>query len=182
MIVFVVGHSSQHPGARLYNGEHEHTFNARVGQYLAASADYPLKVLHKIPIQGAGANNSIAIQCRNLQASHVIELHINALDQRTPVLRSEAVYLPRAEDFANYLLKVLHSKYNIAPGRTGSPAGPKARGHHNLVAYEKSGITQAVLFEPCFGDTENESSSKIIPYPEEYALFLLEAMRPFAMP
>ena len=177
MISFVVGHSHSSPGAQLYNLQFEYEFNHSVVQFIQRIADPKYFSVVTKSRHGKAGNEEAAQKVAALKADHVVELHVNAFNGKTKVLRSECLFTtPQGAQLAEFLLQQIKKSYTIPPGRTESILTKGLRGFANLKAYNDVGILSAVILEPCFGDTENESSRKIIPHPEIYAQYLVEWM------
>lgn len=184
-LAVIVGHTKSAQGANNYKGVSEYVWNGKVATLMAANApSFGIEV--KVFYRDVGGVSAAAKAAKAWGANASLELHFNAAGAvaygcECLVLKGDVVSAKLADKLTDGLAK----KYSLRERRITEllPTGydgdgvyeleSGARGYSNLAAVKAAGINVRLLLEPCFMDTKNSESQRIIDDQEGYAKFLL---------
>lgn len=180
MIGIIIGHDILNQGMTIYNGMTEYQFNQKIADIIFNKFNKNIKIFTRIPTTFHESCRDVAKRVAACNIDTTIELHLNALNNRTKILGCETVTLsnPKSVSRAHGVRFFLGERFGIKD-RGNICLERSGRGYFNLKSLAAEGVSTSMILEPCFADTENVDSIKIIGNPEAYASFLVETLEKF---
>ena len=182
-VALIIGHNAKFQGAKSYNGTYEWSWNVDLLRYLLPkfkSGVCDIKPMWRSSLLAYtdGTDELIDLSIRPFEPDLVIELHLNAFDGVTEIPRAECIIgdQKNAETFADIWRENMRKTFSTDPKKIKSK--DHSRGRYGIKNISLTGVPVLIL-EPCFADTRNALSEKVIEDPASYAEVLEKSIRRF---
>lgn len=178
-VAIIVGHTEIKQGATAYNGQSEYVFNTIAGRRIVKALN-KLGVNSKLFFRNDGGLYGCAHSIKDwAKPDLTFELHFNAFSRvafGTECLVAEngernqdkGLCIKYGDKFTDVFAEIYRMKERHDDGVKFVDKGD--RGEYNLrIMHKITGTPVALLFEPCFMNTENRESRQIVAAPAAYA-------------
>jgi hypothetical protein len=175
MLALIPGHSENRKGMITYDGQMEYDWN----QSLLVSVKKKLNkanidsiILKRTESRYSDYIENIRKKIKEKKITKLIEFHLNAFNGQTKIIRSEFLYHEDSlKSFKagldwGYLLKKEYDIEKLNPISIEDKS--EKRGSDIIELGKEMGLDICLLLEPCFADTKNLYSEKIIEDKNKY--------------